>query len=460
MGDSVTSDQNMLEASLRNLPTEILWCIFTHSNIESLMPLSRVCRILRYHIHEYFASCIYAQAEAHLEVKQSLDRIGWKKKHNFWNCCYCFKMMGGPISTWSELREDWRYSSSNIFHYSTTVATVDEKIICMTHDREFIYIQIASEKGLGQKMLKTPIPPQYNLVRDIHFASYDTVVAVGYSWNSDICLFNMNTLTKIAEVENSCCVPTNGRVLNTGIALSQNTMIICINCFVGIDAKTKIQIWSLNTHNPQDDNIVKIYTISNSTATISKHLPFLSNDTMCVNNEFLVIYDVNIKVFKRELLQYSIVMEIDIGNYILKDITLQSEKGDHLAVAVLNLNYDKIIVKVCNIIQREWIFQKQLHLSGCPSTFYMKWFGYHLIIGYQHNDEFHFFSWQPELSGFISYTYQVPLVRQSPRRHPKDMTMWTAGCLYLDFEGIIASIYGQTQTVHIKNWKSVSLKWC
>ena len=157
MTDSVTC--NLLDRegriiSLCDLPAEMLQTILSYCGLLPLMRLSTTCSVLRYNVHEEFTSRISAQAAKYPEVRQSLDRLGWKKKHNHWSC-KCFKMMGGPVFSWSQLEEQRNFSvvcKTDLFRTSSTTVG---KSFFMTSGREICYGQVGPGSIGGRNSMRT-----------------------------------------------------------------------------------------------------------------------------------------------------------------------------------------------------------------------------------------------------------------------------------------------------------------
>merc|ERR1719186_2123884 len=88
-------------------------------------------------------------------------------------------------------------------------------------------------------------------------------------------------------------------VTNRGIALTEDTMVVSFDFHRDRNTETKIQIWKLNTQNPEAESIALCYTMSHHNAQLSKKLPFYRIEGLCANNRFVVIFDVAVKVFRR-----------------------------------------------------------------------------------------------------------------------------------------------------------------
>ena len=450
--------------TLCSLPPEMIWRIFTHSDLLTLMCLSSSCRRLRQQVHVYFDFRIVEQAKKYPEVKMSLEKIGWKKKQEYRDC-NCFRIMGGPLFTWSKLAEDWNFCPSNISRTSTTVG---DKTFFTTFDNTICYRKIT--EGVGHNYLQTLGDPSndglpYYLSSDL--ASYDNVLAFSVKKYIQrhavisINIYNASTLVKVREV-NVCEEEFQWRVYNAAIELTRNTMVVCLGGFIQhqLDRReSKIQIWELNTNDPQVEGIVFLYTLSHDTAQLTKNfLFFQAKKRFCVNDQFVVVFDHVIKVF-RKIKDNPLVLRIHIDNEALSNISIQSGQGDHLAVAVMRIeanNHSHITVSVCSIKRGEWIAQKDINVrQNWPSSFYMKWFGDHLIIGFQQDSKFIFFSWQPGLTYFLSSPCHVPALRRSPRGNDERKYTVFANCIHLDFQGLTTAVYNRHRgIVHFKDWKS------
>ena len=176
MTDSVTGsllNRGSLRTSLCDLPTEMLFSIFEHSDLVSLMQLSATCHTLRHQVHENFTMRIEAQGKKYPEVKQSLDRLNWKKKHGSLDC-KCFKMMAGPGFIWSELEELRSFSvvcHSNLPRTSTIAAG---KTFFATSPREVSYADLEPGGRARHKTLCIFNDDVYGH----SLASYDNVLAI------------------------------------------------------------------------------------------------------------------------------------------------------------------------------------------------------------------------------------------------------------------------------------------
>jgi len=469
MADTVTSsllNGGAQRTSLADLPAEMLLNIFTYSNLVSLMQLSATSNALREHVHDFFTSRIEAQANKYPEVKQSLDRLGWKKKHNFPDC-KCFQMMAGPSLSWSQLMER---SVSTIGEYnpledSTTVAG---KTFFAAVSGEVTYVKMAPGVSGGHNSLRTLFT--FKHVYRIRLASHDNVLAVLLSkwrphWTVSLCIFNASTLAKVTEIKLRDGLMVFGR----DIALTRDTMIA--NHSFSWGAQSKVQIWKINTEDPQEGGISLLHTMNHRTVPLSQMIHCYKKQTVCINDMFTVIFDAKVKVFGRYGESSPLVCQLDIGNP--ESMALQGGQGDHLALAFTSLNANgvpELTVKVYSASQGHLIVQKENHLpfqrrSAPRPSLFMNWFGDHLTIALQQENMISMLSWQPGLASFNS-PRQVPVVRRSPRGNGGGSGIWTANCFHVDFQGVSAKVCHrfpprrlgrpQSEKVFLMTWKSAS----
>lgn len=478
MTDSVTGGllkRGAPRTTLLNLPVEMMLSIFEHCDLVSLTHLSASCRSMRDQVHDIFTSRIEAQAKKYPEVRQSLDRLGWMKKHDSWDC-KCFKMMAGPFFTWTELEEQRSFVVSCNFDYyfspSRPSTTVAGKTFFATKSREVVYAEMAPRcgpgSGLGHNSLQTLASFNHEVV-GVVIASYDNVLAVILKkrilpgdFSVSVCIFNAITLAKVCEMN---LLDNADYVIVLGVAITRDTMVVHLHCSdIQMGYGYKIQIWKMNTEEPEEDGISLLHTMTPRNAPFAQHRHFwLFCQFFNINDRFLVIVDGVVKVFGRHG-ETPLVRQLEFENKTLKAMAIQGGSGDHLALALLSVNANNVVeltVKVYSASQGNLIVQKVGLFPRRSAPLFMKWFGDHLTVGFQQVNTVSLLSWQPGMEFFLTSPREVPVLRRSPRGNGGDTALWTANCLHVDFQGITTAVCslqvgGGSKKVLFRTWKSTS----
>ena len=262
-------------------------------------------------------------------------------------------------------------------------------------------------------------------------------------------------------------------VVNRDVALTRDTMIVRIDCYYNNlqwEMETKIEIWKIDTEDPQEEGIALLHTMTHRNAPLSRLLRFNTYQNLCINDRFTVISDdlahslLLVKVFGRNA-GTPLVCQLEIENKTLRAMAMQGGEGEHLALALISVNADNVselMVKVYSASQGHLIVQKEIGTFPRSSApFFMKWFGDHLTVCVQQVNSVSVFSWQPGLVSFLKSPFGVPVVRRSSRGN-RGVSMWEAKCLHVDFQGIttvvrkIDNFYYGFEKVFCKTWKSAS----
>ena len=184
-------------------------------------------------------------------------------------------------------------------------------------------------------------------------------------------------------------------VVNRDVALTRDTMIVRIDCYYNNlqwEMETKIEIWKIDTEDPQEEGIALLHTMTHRNAPLSRLLRINGYQNLCINDRFTVISDdlahrlLLVKVFGRNT-GTPLVCQLEIENKTLRAMAMQGGEGEHLALALISVNADNVselMVKVYSASQGHLIVQKEfLSFHGG----FMEWFGDHLIIALQQDIE-------------------------------------------------------------------------